>query len=72
VMKKAAEARNGEMVAVRVDDEYTLKYFFKEKDGYRLQPANPTMNPIHVPKNKPLEINGKVIMVIRRMNALAA
>jgi repressor LexA len=67
VMKKAVEARNGEMVAVRVDDEYTLKYFFKEKDGFRLQPANPMMKPIHVPKNKPLEINGKVVMVIRKM-----
>ncbi len=72
VMKKAVEARNGEMVAVRVDDEYTLKYFFKEKDGYRLQPANPTMDPIYVPKNKPLEINGKVVMVIRKMTTLAA
>jgi repressor LexA len=72
VMKRAQEARNGEMVAVRVDDEYTLKYFFKEKDGYRLQPANPTMKPLYVAKNKTLEINGKVVMVIRKMNTLAA
>ena len=72
VMRPAIEARNGEMVAVRVDDEYTLKYYFKEKDGYRLQPANPTMAPIFVPKNKPLEINGKVVMVIRKMGGLAA
>lgn len=73
VMRKAEDARNGEMVAVRVeDDEYTLKYFFKEKDGYRLQPANPTMKPIHVPKSKQLYINGKVVMVIRRMNNLPA
>ncbi len=73
VMRKAQEARNGEMVAVRVEDnEYTLKYFFKEKDGYRLQPANPTMRPIHVSKSKQLEIAGKVVMVIRRMNTLAA
>ncbi|HEY6072457.1 MAG TPA: transcriptional repressor LexA [Anaerolineales bacterium] len=73
VMRKAQDARNGEMVAVRVeDDEYTLKYFFKEKDGYRLQPANPTMKPIYVSRNKQLEINGKVVMVIRRMSTLAA
>ena len=32
VMRRAQTASNGEMVAVRVDDEYTLKYFFKEKD----------------------------------------
>jgi repressor LexA len=73
VLKPAMEARNGEMVAVRVNDEYTLKYFFKEKDRYRLQPANPTMKPIIVKKNEELEIGGKVVMVIRRMErALAA
>lgn len=71
VMKPAQDARNGEMVAVRVDDQYTLKYFFKEKTGYRLQPANPTMKPIYIKKNEPLEINGKVVMVIRKMSLAA-
>ena len=68
VMKPAVEARNGEMVAVRVEDEYTLKYYFKEKDRYRLQPANPTMKPIIVKKSEQLEIKGKVVMVIRKMD----
>jgi repressor LexA len=68
VMKQATEARNGEMVAVRVNDEYTLKYFFKEKDRYRLQPANPTMKPIILKKSEQPEINGKVVMVIRKMD----
>jgi len=72
VMKPAIEARNGEMVAVRVNDEYTLKYFYKEKDRYRLQPANPTMKPIILKKSEQPEINGKVVMVIRKMQALAA
>lgn len=69
VMKPASEARNGEMVAVWLprDNEATLKYFFKEKDRYRLQPANPTMKPIFIKKTEPLEIKGKVVMVIRRM-----
>jgi len=73
VMKPASEARNGEMVAVWLprDNEATLKYFFKEKDGYRLQPANPTMQPIHVSKSEPLEIKGKVVMVIRRVELMA-
>jgi repressor LexA len=71
VMKPAVEAENGEMVAVRVDDEYTLKYFFKEKDRYRLQPANPTMKPIILKKNASIEINGKVVMVIRKMERLS-
>ena len=46
------EVKNGEMVAVWLPerDEATLKYFYKEKDGYRLQPANPTMQPIIIKK----------------------
>jgi len=70
VMKPATEARNGEMVAVWLPNENsaTLKYFFKEKDGYRLQPANPTMKAIYIKKNEPLEIRGKVVMVIRKVD----
>lgn len=72
VLKPAVEARNGEMVAVWLprDNEATLKYFFKEKDGYRLQPANPTMDPIYVKKSEPLEIKGKVVMVIRKVEMM--
>jgi len=63
------QPNNGEMVAVWLPerDETTLKYFYKEKDGYRLQPANPTMEAIHIDKDEALEIKGKVIMVIRQM-----
>ena len=71
VMKPAIEAKNGDMVAVRVEDEYTLKRFYKEKDHYRLQPANPTMEPIILKKSTPIEINGKVVMVIRKMDRLS-
>lgn len=68
-----AEVRNGEMVAVWLpnQDETTLKYFYVEKDGYRLQPANPTMSPILIDKAEPLEIKGKVVMVIRRVDTVA-
>ncbi len=68
-----AEVRNGEMVAVWLpnQDETTLKYFYKEKEGYRLQPANPTMDPIMINKEEPLEIKGKVVMVIRKVDSVA-
>lgn len=74
ILKPAQDARNGEMVAVWLSDknETTLKYFYKEKDGYRLQPANPTMKPIMIKKSEPLEIKGKVVMVIRKMERLVA
>lgn len=70
VMKNTDQAQNGEMVAIRVDDEYILRYFFREKGGYRLQSANSEIRPIYIPKTKPIEINGKVLMVIRKINEL--
>jgi repressor LexA len=74
VLKPATDARNGEMVAVWLprDNEATLKYFFKEKERYRLQPANPTMKPIFIKKSEPLEIKGKVVLVIRRLDKVLA
>ena len=74
IMKPAVKASNGEMVAIWLPnrDETTLKYFFKEKDGYRLQPANPTMKPIMINKAEPLEIKGKVVMVIRNVGSCIA
>jgi len=73
IMKRTEQASNGDMVAIWLParDETTLKYFYKEKDNYRLQPANPTMKPIMISKNEPLEIKGKVVMVIRSMESLA-
>jgi repressor LexA len=74
VMKKAEQANNGEMVAVWLEgkDETTLKYFFKEKGRIRLQPANPTMKPIYVDNPKSVKIQGKVVIVIRKVETTAA
>lgn len=74
VMKRAEQASNGEMVAVWLDDkdETTLKYFYRESDRVRLQPANPTMAPIYVNNTDQLRIMGKVVMVIRQVKSIAA
>jgi repressor LexA len=68
VMRKQEQARNGEMVAVWLNDreETTLKHFYLENGRVRLQPANPTMGPIYVdPKN--VQVQGKVVLVLRQM-----
>ncbi|MGB2962856.1 MAG: transcriptional repressor LexA [Anaerolineales bacterium] len=69
IMKPAREAQNGEMVAVRLKDqnETTLKHFYHEGNRVRLQPANPTMDPIYVDSSAEIEIQGKVVLVIRQM-----
>ena len=75
VMKRVQEAKNGEMVAVwlRDRDETTLKYFFLEKNGrVRLQPANPQMQPIYIEDPSIVQIQGKVVLVIRRLEPTPA
>ena len=69
IMKLVQEARNGEMVAVWLNDrdETTLKYFYQENDRVRLQPANPTMAPIIIDDPSTVDIQGKVVMVIRKV-----
>lgn len=74
VMRPAKDATNGEMVAVWIDstDETTLKYFYRENNRVRLQPANPTMEPIYIdnPDAAGLRIMGKVVMVVRQVKEL--
>lgn len=62
-------ARNGEIVVALLEEEAaTLKRFFKEDDGQiRLQPENPTMAPIMLPKGTNLRLQGIVKGVIRRV-----
>ncbi len=74
ILRRAQEANNGDMVAVWLDDrdETTLKYFYKEKDRIRLQPANPTMGPIFIDNPEVVRIMGKVVMVIRQVKSVAA
>lgn len=69
VMKHQQHAQNGDMVAARLreQNETTLKRFYLEGERVRLQPANPTMEPIYVPAQD-VEVQGKVIMVIRHLN----
>ena len=69
LLKYQQDARNGDMVAAFLRDEHetTLKHFYLEGNRVRLQPANPFMDPIYAPA-KNVEIQGRVIMVLRRMN----
>lgn len=70
VMRYQQRVENGEMAAVWLKDreEVTLKRFYQEEGGrVRLQPANPTMKPIYVDDPRLVEVQGKVVMVIRQL-----
>lgn len=64
LVKKQNTAENGEIVVALIEDEATVKTFYKEKDHIRLQPENSTMDPIIVPN---CQILGKVSGVFRKM-----
>ena len=64
LVRKQNNATNGEIIVALIEDEATVKTFYKEKDHIRLQPENSTMDPIIVPDCKVL---GKVIGVFRKM-----
>jgi repressor LexA len=70
IMRPHLNWRNGDMVAVWLTDkeETTLKRIYKEKGGrIRLQPANPTMEPIYIDDPKSVEVQGRVVAVVRQM-----
>ena len=61
-------ANQGEIVVALIEDEATVKRFYKEKNVIRLQPENENMLPIVVnPKDKNIQILGKVKGVIRKV-----
>lgn len=62
IVQKQSTAQNGDMIVALIEDEATVKTFYKEKDHIRLQPENPNMEPILV---RDVSILGKVIGVIR-------
>jgi len=66
IVEQRATAENGESVVAMINGErVTLKRFYVEADGVRLQPANPEMAPIYL-RHEELQILGIVAGVIRQ------
>lgn len=68
IVWKQESADNGDIVVALIGDEATLKRFYREKDGLRLEPANQQMFPIHV-RSGEFRILGKVIGVQRFLDS---
>ncbi len=64
VVRPADDAENGEIVVALLEDEATVKRFFRERDRVRLEPANPAYQPIRTREAKLL---GRVIGVFRSL-----
>ena len=64
LVRKQEIVNNGDIAVALVEDEATVKRFYKEKDRIRLQPENSLMEPIYV---QDVKILGKVVGLIRKL-----
>lgn len=65
VVRRQPTANNGETVVAMIENEATVKRFYKEKQRIRLQPANRYMKPMYF---EDIQIAGKVVGLVRRFS----
>jgi repressor LexA len=64
VVRPQETATDGEIVVALVEDEATVKRFFKEREHVRLQPENDALDPI---LSRDVQLLGRVVGVCRRV-----
>ncbi|MDY0087292.1 MAG: transcriptional repressor LexA [Coriobacteriia bacterium] len=64
VVRQQNTATNGDIVVALIEDEATVKRFFRESDRIRLQPENAALEPIYA---RDVTILGRVIALFRRI-----
>ena len=62
LVRPQQSANNGDIVVALMEDSVTVKRFYREADGFRLQPENPRLTPMYVPD---VQICGKVMALVR-------
>jgi len=69
IVRPQPEADNGQIVAVLIEGEATVKRFYRERGGrIRLQPENPAIEPMFIhPKDQSVRVIGKVVGLFRKM-----
>jgi repressor LexA len=66
VVRKQETAANGERVVAMIDNEVTLKKFYRDKHNIRLEPSNGKMQPIIVEPNSDVRVLGVLVGVMRK------
>ena len=61
-IRRTPIAQNGDIVVALIEDEATVKRFYKENGHFRLQPENDAMEPILVDS---VSILGRVVTLVR-------
>jgi len=66
VIRSQESAHNGDRVVAMIDDEVTLKRYYREKNRIRLEPSNESMGPIFVDEDDDIRILGVLVGVVRK------
>ena len=66
VIHRKETADDGERVVARINDEVTLKRYYRDKNSIRLEPSNKAMDPIVVNSNEEVCILGILVGVLRK------
>lgn len=64
IVRRQSDVDNGQIAVALIEDEVTVKRFFREADQIRLQPENAAMDPIIVDT---VTVLGKVVAVLRKV-----
>lgn len=67
VVRQQRAANDGDIVVAMIDDEATVKRFFRDGARVRLQPENAAMEPIYADEHTDFAILGKVVALFRRL-----
>lgn len=67
IVRPQDTASNGEIVVALIDNEATVKRFFREAGVVTLKPENPSMEPIRVSGGREVSVVGKVVSVIKKI-----
>ncbi|MDO8879754.1 MAG: transcriptional repressor LexA [Coriobacteriia bacterium] len=67
VVRQQSDATNGDIVVAMIDEEATVKRFFREGDRIRLQPENAALDPIYADGHSDFAVLGKVVALFRRV-----
>ena len=63
LVERGRTPRNNDIVVAQVDDEWTIKYFIRDREGVRLEPANRKYKPIRPARS--MTVGGVVRAVVR-------
>lgn len=64
VVRQQTTASDGDIVVAMIDEDATVKTFYREADRIRLQPQNATMDPVY---SRDVTVLGKVVALFRRL-----